>query len=61
MKKVENSDTRYFIELDLKTHNVFTHGYDQKQNLDKGHQLDPANHRIFLTKGQYNKFIARCF
>ncbi len=59
MEKIQNRDTRYFIEIDLKTLKVLNNGYDQKDNLDKGRQNDPKIHRLFLTKGQYNKFINR--
>jgi len=59
MTKVQDTDTRYFIDIDLKTFKVVSKGYDQKQNLNKGRQFDPKLHRIFLTKGQYNKFIER--
>lgn len=61
MKELENRDTRYFIEMNLSTHKIERYGYDQKQNLDNGHQLDPDCHRIFVTKGQYNKLVSRCF
>lgn len=56
----ENKDTRYFIEIDLETLELIQVGFDQKQNLDKGHQTKADIHRLFLTKGQYNKFVSRC-
>lgn len=60
MGKVQNSDTRYFIDIELKTLKVVSNGYDQKQNLDNGRQTNPKLHRLFLTKGQYNKLVERC-
>ena len=60
MGKVQDRDTRYFIEIDLETLKIVRNDYDQKQNLDKGRQNNPKIHRLFLTKGQYNKFVERC-
>ena len=59
MANVEDKDTRYFIEIDLETKKIIRTAYEQKQNLDKGRQSDPKMHRLFLTKGQYYKFINR--
>ncbi len=59
MEKIQNRDTRYFIEIDLETQKIVSNGYDQKENLDKGRQNNPKIHRLFLTKGQYNKFVNR--
>ncbi len=60
MEKIQNKDTRYFIEIELSTLKIISNGYDQKQNLDEGKQKDPTLHRLFLTKGQYNKLVERC-
>ena len=60
MKKTQDKDTRYFIDIELKTQKVVSNGYDQKQNLDEGRQTNPKLHRLFLTKGQYNKLVERC-
>ena len=59
MVKIQNKNTRYFIEIDLNTDKVVRKDYEQKENLDKGRQNNPKVHRIFLTKGQYNKFVER--
>ena len=59
MKKKQDKDTRYFIEVDIKSRRVIRCGYDQKQNLNKGRQDNPKIHRVFVTPGQYNKFIER--
>jgi len=60
MSKIQNKDTRYFIEIDLATLKVIKCSYDQKENLDKGHQTNPSVHRLFVTEGQYNKMVSRC-
>jgi hypothetical protein len=60
MPRIENEDTRYFIEFDLGTLEIIRCGYDQKQHLDKGQQTSEGIHRLFLTKGQYNKLVSRC-
>ncbi len=60
MERNQDKDTRYFIDIELESLKVVSNGYDQKQNLDEGRQMNPKLHRLFLTKGQYNKFIERC-
>lgn len=60
MSKIQDNDTRYFVEIELKTLKITRCGFDQKENLDKGRQSDPGIHRLFLTKGQYTKFVHRC-
>ena len=60
MSRIENDDTRYFLEIDLRSLKIIRCSFDQKQNLDKGRQDKPIVHRLFLTKGQYNKFVQRC-
>lgn len=60
MEPVENDDTRYSIEIDIETLKITRCSFDQKENLDKGRQNRPKVHRLFLTKGQYRKFIQRC-
>ncbi|WED27604.1 hypothetical protein L3V77_05045 [Vibrio sp. DW001] len=60
MVQIQNDDTRYFVEISLIRLEIIRCGFDQKQNLDKGQQNDEGIHRLFLTKGQYNKFVSRC-
>ena len=60
MAKKQDKDTRYFIDIDLKSLKVVAQGYDQKQILDKGRPVDPKHHRVFVIKGQYNKFVEQC-
>jgi len=60
MSRIENDDTRYFLEIDLGSLKIIRCSFDQKQNLDNGRQNNLTVHRLFLTKGQYNKFVQRC-
>ncbi len=59
MATLEDKDTRYFVEIDLKSLKLSRCGFDQKANLHKGRQNNPNLHRLFITKGQYNKFVQR--
>ena len=56
----DSKDTRYFIEIDLDTLEVLRVGFELKQNLNKGQQTQEGIHRLFLPKGQYDKFVSRC-
>lgn len=56
MIKVEDKDTRYFIDIDLETGNIFQWDIGQK-NVVQQDFVNPYHHRIFLSKGQYNKLI----
>ena len=60
MSRVQDKDTRYFVEIDLNSLKIIRCGFNQKENLNKGRQSDPAIHRVFLTKGQYTKLLDRC-
>lgn len=60
MTKLQDKNTRYFVEIDLSSLALKRCDYDQKENLDKGRQSDPTTHRLFITKGQYTKLITRC-
>ncbi len=60
MDRVENKDTRYFLEIDLESLKITKCSYEQKEDLDKGRQINPKLHRLFITKGQYSKFVSRC-
>lgn len=60
MSRIQNMDTRYFIEIDLESLEIIRCGFDQKQNLDKGHQCNSGFHRLIIAEGQYKKFVERC-
>ncbi|NKC02166.1 MAG: hypothetical protein GKR90_27205 [Pseudomonadales bacterium] len=60
MSGTESAKTRYFVEIDLDSLEIVRVGYDQAEMLDKGQQKNSGIHRLFLSKGQYNKFVRRC-
>ena len=60
MSEIQDKDTRYYIEINLKNLKIIKCGFDQKENLNKGQQGDPGIHKLFLTKGHYSKFVNRC-
>jgi hypothetical protein len=57
MQKPQDKETRYFIDLDLKTMKIIGWNYDQREELIKQKQSKPAQVRIYITKGQYNKLV----
>ena len=57
---IENRDTRYFVDIERETMKIIDHGFAQKQTLNGGRQMDEKLHRLYLTKGQYNKLVSRC-
>ena len=59
MQKLQDKETRYFIDIDLKTMKVVKWDYGQRENLVNSPEND-SSHRIYLTKGQYNKFVKCC-
>jgi len=57
-KRKEDKDTRYFIDVDLARGKILGWDYGQKEELTQK-LAEPSHHRIFITKGQYNKFDSR--
>jgi len=56
LDKTIDSNTRFYIDIDIKNKQVISWDYGQKQELKQ--ILSNHNHiRIFITKGQYNKLI----
>lgn len=55
MEKREDKETRYFIDLDLETREILNWDYDNRYDLVGQELAIPFFHRIYLTKGQYNK------
>jgi hypothetical protein len=53
----EDKDTRYYIDLDLKTKSIIGWNYGQRQELIKQESADSSQVRIYITKGQYKKLI----
>jgi len=58
MNKKEDKNTRYSIDLDLKTRKVLNWDYDQRDKLVQKLE-NPSHQRVFITKGQYNKLEIR--
>jgi hypothetical protein len=58
-KKNEDKDTRYFVDLDLRTRTVIGWDYDQRTRIVMQNPAKPYHHRLFITKGQYNKLEQR--
>lgn len=59
MRKNEDKDTRYFIDLDLISNTIINWDYDNRHILSE-EKLDlPGFHRVYLSKGQYNKIVKK--
>ena len=54
MARKIDSNTRFFIDLDIKSKSVINWNYEQRQGLEQKLQ-NPNHRRIFITQGQYNK------
>jgi len=58
MAKKINPDTRFYIDINIKTKTVIGWAYGQRQELEQ--ELPDLNHRrIFITEGQYNKLTKK--
>ena len=55
MRNKEDKDTRYFVDLDLNTRSILNWDCGQRQLLAGQELANPSHHRIYLTRGQYNK------
>ena len=55
-----DADLRYFVEIDLESLEVVRVGSDSKYVLNKGRQDRDGIHRLFISKGQFQKFRDRC-
>ena len=53
-------ETRYFIEIEIESLQIIRVGSDERISLDGGKQTREGIHRIFISKGQFNKFVGRC-
>ena len=51
---MEDKNTRYYIEIDLKNKKIIGSGYGDRFKLIQEPE-DDVFIRIFITKGQYNK------
>lgn len=59
MKKCEDANTRYYIDLDLRSGKILACDYDQKSKLVKQEMGKPSHHRVYITKGQFNKLAVK--
>lgn len=56
MQKLIDTDTRFYLDVNIRTKTVIGWNYGQRYELEQ--TLPNPNHRrIFITKGQYNKLI----
>ncbi len=55
MRKEEDKDTRYFIDLDLLSGTILGWDYDNRFELIAEEPAAPFHHRVYISKGQYNK------
>ncbi len=58
-EKKEDRNTRYYIDLDLMTHRIIHWDYDQRDTLVAHEFEEPFHHRVFISKGQYNKLVEK--
>ena len=57
MAKAKDRDpTYYFIDVELRTQRIIGWGCEPKNTVEV--HLTRGFHRVFLTKGQYNKLVA---
>ena len=54
----EDNDTRYYLDIDLTTKKIIEWNYGPKDQLATK-LVGNSMHRIFLTKGQYQKLISK--
>jgi hypothetical protein len=59
MKNQKDKETRYYLDLDLRTKKVLCWDYDQREHIVMEDPANPTRHRVFLTKGQYNKLVKK--
>lgn len=57
MEKKEDKDTRYFIDVDMKTQTILNWDYGQREILVAQKLSAPFHLRIFITRGQYSKLV----
>ena len=59
MKKKEDKNTRYFIDVDLREQKILGWDYGQREKLILEDISELHIHRIFISKGQYNKLDSK--
>ena len=56
MIKKMYKDTRFYVDLDVKSKKILGIGTGIRYKIEKD-LVNPDHRRIFLTKGQYNKLV----
>lgn len=54
MQKKEDKNTRYYVDVDLKSRLLIDWGFDQRHEMEVK-LANAGHHRVFLTKGQFYK------
>ena len=55
----QDKETRYFIDLDLISGEIINRNFDQR-NILVNEKVDiPGFHRVYISKGQYNKLVEK--
>ncbi len=55
MTKRQDRETRYFIDVDVRTMSIIDRDQGPRRELASEKPDKPHYHRIYLTKGQFNK------
>jgi hypothetical protein len=55
--KEDKNPTYYFIDVDLRSRQLIGWGTEEKDTVEV--HLTSGYHRVFLTKGQYNKLAKK--
>lgn len=61
MSKPRDKETRYYIDLDLRSGRILLWDYDQREVLVQEKPTESFRHRIYISKGQYNKLVKKHF
>jgi hypothetical protein len=51
----EDTNTRYYIDVDIKEQRIIEWGYGNRYDLIQERFDHLSHHRVFISKGQYNK------
>ena len=57
-EKIFEKEIRYYVDLDLSSNAICGWGYDLREKLVNV-KLKASQHRIYITKGQYNKLVQK--
>ncbi len=55
--KLIDKDTRFYIDMDLNSKEIVNLDYENKYLIKQ--ELNAPLHRIFISKGQYNKLLEK--